>query len=198
MAEDVDGFQFGGLFNKARNVNGIQFAGLLNIADHSDYSIGLVNIIKDGEMGVAVGYNEIGTVSLTFRSGGRVLYGILGLGYNHQVERSKDAMTAVGGFGAHIPIAPWLRINNELTIESIDTFSCEESNTFRAGYALLPAFRIGRHFEIFGGPSLNYMQSEDPKMYDLFPSHSLWERERASGLRQQLHIGWQAGVQFLF
>ena len=196
VAKDVRGFQFAGLFNKARNVRGIQFAALVNIADHSDCPIGLINIIKDGEIGIAAGYNELGTVSLTLRSGGRVMYGIIGAGYNHKVGKSRDAMTLVAGYGAHINILPWLRINNELTIESIDIISSENS-TFKTGYALLPAFRLG-HFEIFGGPNINFMQTDNPEMYGIFPKNPLWKKERTSGRLQQVYIGWQVGVQFIF
>jgi hypothetical protein len=194
---DVTGFQFGGLFNKVRNVKGVQFAGIVNIADHSDYPIGLVNIIKDGEMSVAIGYNEIGTTSLTFRSGGRVTYGILGAGFNHKVDDSNDAMSLVAGYGAHINILPWLRINNEVTVEALGLFGSGGSRTFKAGYALLPAFRLG-HFELFGGPSVNFMHNGDPDMFDIIPGWSLWDKELSANKRQQAHIGWQVGVQYLF
>ena len=192
---DVDGFQFGGLFNVASGVRGVQFAGLVNVAWQSDYPIGLVNIIRDGEMSVGAGYNEIGTASVTFRSGGRVLYGILGGGFNHRIERRRDALSIVGGYGAHINIAPWFRINNEITCESIDIADVD-SDTFKTGYSLLPAFRFGR-FEIFGGPGIYYMQTDNERMYDLFPGRSIWEKMHTSGRLEQLFVGWQAGVQFV-
>ncbi len=196
-AGDVNGVQFAGLVNVAKNVRGVQFAGLVNVACHSDYPIGIVNIIKDGEMGVALGYNEIGTTSLTFRSGGRVLYGILGIGWNHKVNGDNNGVSMAAGYGAHINILPRLRINNEITFESVDCFHNENSNTFKAGYALLPAFRLGR-FELFGGPSVNFMQTKDPEMFDLFPKNPFWKKERASGRLQQVFIGWQVGFQVLF
>jgi hypothetical protein len=194
VARDVAGFQFAGVVNKARRVSGAQFA-VVNIAEKNDCPIGLVNIIKEGEMGIALGYNEIGTASLTFRSGGRVMYGILGLGYNHKVEKSRKAWTMTGGFGAHINILPWLRINNELTTESIGIFGTD-NNTFKTGYAMLPALRFG-HFELFGGPSINFMQSRDADMFGVFQEHSFWERHRGSRL-QQVFLGWQVGVQAIF
>ncbi len=189
---DMEGFQFGGLFNVAKRVDGVQFAGLVNIAAHSDLPIGLVNIIGDGEMGIAAGYNEIGTASLTFRSGSRVSYGILGGGYNHKV----GAVSVTGGYGAHINILPWLRINNEITGESIDSFKRHGGETFKAGYALMPAFRLGRA-ELFGGPSVNFMQTNDEDMHTLFPSGSFWKKERRSGRLQQGFIGWQVGLQII-
>ncbi len=199
ISADVQGLQFGGLFNKAKNVCGVQFAGLVNIANRSDYPIGLVNIIKEGEMGVALGYNELGTASLTFRSGGRVLYGILGVGYNHEVKDDKDALTIIAGYGAHINICPKFRINNELTMESFGVFSDsdDEPDTFKAGYALLPAYRLGQ-FEIFAGPSVNYMQTKNADMYDIFPKNSLWDEKSNSGKLQKVYVGWQAGVSFNF
>ncbi len=200
VAGDVRGLQIGGLFNVAKNVRGVQMAGLFNVARRSDYPIGIVNVIKEGEMGVAVGYNEIGTTSLTLRSGGRVLYGIIGLGYNHRAPR-KEAASIMGGYGAHINIVPWLRINNELTVESIGIFS-NHSDTFKAGYALLPAFRPVRQIEIFGGPSINFMQSNVESMFDIFPDNYIRRREivRRDGTpkMQQLFVGWQAGAQFIF
>lgn len=193
VSGDIDGFQFAGLFNVAKNVSGVQFAGLLNIADHSDYPIGLINIIKDGEMSIAATYNEIGTAGITFRSGGKVTYGILGVGYNHKAKG--DAFAVLGGFGAHININSWLRINNELTGETFGNFSDEI--TFKAGYALMPAFRVGQHVELFGGPSINYMQTDDADNHKMFPSNSLWKKDDSSKL-QQIYIGYQVGIQYIF
>lgn len=172
-AGDVSGFQFGGIINKARNVSGVQFAGLLNIAESSSYPIGLVNIIKDGEMGVAVSYNESGSAMVTSRSGG----------------------DAEGGLGARILCLPWLRINNELKIASISSTS--ESPTFIANYSLLPAFRINRHMELFGGPSINYMNAKNTECDDLLPKHAIWKKNSDTRL-QRGYIGYQAGVQFIF
>jgi len=200
VARDVDGFQIGGLVNVARRVYGTQVAGFVNVADECDFPIGLVNIIGNGEMGMAVGYNEVGTQSLTFRSGGRVLYGIVGLGRNHKTPKSR-AITIVAGYGGHIRVAPWLRLNNEITTENIGTFTKHGSNTFKASYSLLPAFRPSRHIEIFGGPSISYMESADETMFGLFRKNALRERRitRKDGrteLRQHF-IGWQVGVQFI-
>lgn len=196
MARDVRGVQFGGLVNMARDVRGVQFAGLVNVARRSDYPVGLVNIIREGEMGIGVGYNEIGTMSVNFRSGGRVLYGILGMGYNHNVDGA-EAIAVTGGYGAHINITPRFRINNELTSEVFDAFG-DEDTAFKAGYALLPAFRIG-NFEIFGGPSINYLWSEGgPGTTDLFLKNPLREGDDKLGRPWQFYIGWQIGMQFLF
>lgn len=193
ISGDVEGVQVAGLVNIAKHVKGVQLAGLINIADRSDYPIGLINIIKKGEMSIAAGYNEIGTAGVTFRSGGKVTYGILGVGYNHKTKG--DAFVVLGGLGAHIHINSWLRINNEITGETIGNFSDE--TTFKAGYALMPAFRIGQHVELFGGPSINYMQTDDVKSHDMFPSNSLWKSDDSSKLKQ-VFVGYQVGIQYVF
>lgn len=193
ISGNTEGCQFAGLINIAQNVKGIQLAGLLNIANRSDYPIGLINIIKEGEMSIAVGYNEIGTAGITFRSGGKVTYGILGVGYNHKTQG--DALAISGGLGAHINVNSWFRVNNELTGETFGNFS--DKTSFKVGYALMPAFKIGQHIELFGGPSINYMQTNDEKDHKIFPSNSLWKKERASKL-QQVYIGYRFGVQYIF
>lgn len=192
IAGDVTGFQFGGIVNKARNVSGVQFAGIINLAYSSDCPIGLINIIKDGEMGVAVTYNETGSTMITFRSGGKFTYGIIGLGYNHKIS---SWYTTEAGLGAHIHCFRWLKINNELKVASIGNASTNP--TFTANYSLLPAFRLTPHIELFGGPSINYMNAKSTESSDLLPKHSIWEKNGDTRL-QRGYIGYQAGIQYIF
>ncbi len=71
------------------------------------------------------------------------------------------------------------------------------SSTFYSNYALLPAFRIHRNLEIFGGPSINYMNSDNADNAKVFPNHSLWKKHNST-TREQIYVGYQAGVQFIF
>lgn len=201
VKNDISGFQFAGLINKAKNVNGVQFAGIINIAENSDFPIGLINIIKNGEKGIAVTYNELGSTMVTFRSGGKVTYGIIGFGYNHKV--SNRAYTVEAGLGAHINCLSWLRINNELKVSSFgysnNPFIADSklSNpVFHVNYSLMPAFRISRHFELFGGPSINYINARNTDS-ELMPNHSIWEKIGSTRL-QQIYVGYQVGVQYIF
>jgi hypothetical protein len=192
VADDAGGFQFAGLVNVAKKASGLQFAGLVNVAESSDYPVGLLNLIKNGEKSISVTYSDIGSTVAAFRSGGKYTYGIVGLGYNFKTKGK--AMVSTGGFGAHINCTPWLRINNELSCETVGNFSKE--TTFRTGYALMPAFKAGKRFEIFGGPTINYLQTDDLNNTDIFPGNSLWKDWGASKL-QQVYIGYQLGVQFI-
>jgi hypothetical protein len=192
VAGEVKGMQWAGLVNIAKEVKGVQFAGLLNIADNSDYPIGLVNLIKNGEKGIAVTYSETGSIIASFRSGGRVTYGILGVGYNHKAGR--NAFVTEAGLGAHINCTPRFRINNEIRIEN---FVLSKNTVVKTGYHLLASYRILPHMEIFAGPSLNYMSSDDMHHTDMFPHNALWKKHDASNL-QQIFVGYQTGVQYVF
>lgn len=193
IAKDVKGFQFAGLINVAKKVNGVQFAGIINIAEDSDCPIGLINIIRNGEMGIALTYDAIGNMVVSFRSGGKYTYGIIGIGYNHKTTGS--ALMTEAGFGAHIPVVSWFRINNEIKASSIGCDS--ETPVFNGGYSLIPAFKIGNHCELFAGASINYMETRNINNDKIFSNHSLWERNSATRL-QQVYIGYQVGVQYLF
>lgn len=192
-AKDVHSSQIAGLINIARNVSGVQLAGLINIAEKSDYPIGIVNIIKSGDKRVSISYNEIGSTIAAFRSGGKYTYGILGAGYNHQSNGS--SFVTVVGLGAHISCTSWFRIDNEINFENISDFADE--TTFRTGYTLLPVFSIGSHIELFGGPSINYMETDNINNTVLFPKKSLWNAVGDSK-NQQLYFGYQFGIQYLF
>lgn len=194
-AADVKGVQIGGLVNIAKDVKGVQFAGLINIAENSDVPIGLINIIKNGEMSIAATYDAIGSTVLSFRSGGKYTYGILGMGYNHKA--GGNGLVVEAGLGAHIPVLSWFRINNELKVSAIEA-SGSKNSIFNYGYSLLPAFRIGRHIELFGGASINYMQFDGTtNNTSIFPKHSLWNKSSSTRL-QHVYIGYQVGVQFIF
>jgi hypothetical protein len=183
--------QFASLVNIAGKVRGVQF-GVVNIADENDYPIGLVNLIKKGRKSIAVTCNETGSMTVSFRSGGKVTYGIVGYGYNFKA--GKKTYLAEGGLGIRLPVASKFGINNEFKIE---TFHSSDNATCKAGYSLLPAYQFTPHIEIFAGPSINYMYSDDINHADMFPSHSLWKKRDAS-TRQQVFIGYQLGVQYVF
>ncbi len=194
IAADVDGMQFSAVFNKARKVRGVQFAAILNIAEESDYSIGLINIIKNGDMGIGLTYNESGSTVASFRSGGRVMYGILGVGFNHKAKKEK--FVTEGGFGAHIPVVDWFRFNTELVATSITSFS--DDNALHAGFRLLPSFKVLPHLEIFGGPSINFMTTNNPENHkDMFPKHNIWKSSKEHRL-SQVFLGYTVGTQFTF
>jgi hypothetical protein len=189
-AKDVKGVQFAGLFNAAKDVKGVQIAGLLNVAEQSDYPIAIVNFVKNGEKSISLSYNETGSALVSFRSGGRVTYGILGCGYSHKAKG--NAFVIEGGLGAHIRCSSRFRINNEIKGEN----SISKNAFFKAGYHVLPTYRITPHWEIFLGTGINYIQTNDLKNDSIFSGISLWKKQRNAKIRQ-IHIGYSVGIQFI-
>ena len=187
------GVQLAGLLNTSKDITGLQFAGLLNIAEESDCPIGLVNIVKRGEMGIALTYDILGNGIVSFRSGGKYTYGIIGFGYNHKLSGDNKTV-AEAGYGVHIPCYSWFQINNEFKVTSTAT---SDNPFLNASYSLLPSFKIKKHYNIFGGASLNYSTTTEMDNQTLFPQNNLWKKQTDSRL-QQLFIGYLVGIQYIF
>jgi len=187
------GTQIGGFMNIAKKVKGVQIAGFINFADSSDYPIALVNIIRNGEKSIGISTDESLTNLVTFRSGSRKLYGILGVGYNGRDE--KDLYAWEGGLGAHFNIAPNFRLNTELVAIGLTDF--KKGDYFRSALRVLPSLRIGRHVELFAGPSFNYIRSEKGKGAGLV-THYAWSEKEPSGILHGLYFGATGGMNIIF
>jgi hypothetical protein len=184
--------QVAGFMNVARNVKGIQFAGFLNIADSSDYPIGIFNFIKNGEKSISVTIDETMTGLVSFRSGGRVLYGIAGVGYNFK-EQGRHLYAAEAGMGAHFRAGRAFRINTEAVTLTLSDF---KSGTYmKSTLRILPAFRVGNRIEIFGGPTVNYVNYSKETGKGLV-DHYLWKRPRQDEF-QGLFVGFTGGIQVI-
>ena len=151
LSREAKGLQFAGLANVARTVKGVQFAGLLNVAEESDFPIAPVNIIKQGTKGIALTHDAWGNRLVAFRSGGRYGYGIVGVGYNPQIAAK---VAGEAGYGIHIPICPWLAINNEAKATAMVNTSMANFS-----YLLAPSVTLWQHCNLFVGPTINYFMS---------------------------------------
>ena len=194
IAGDVKGLQFAGVMNIAKKVKGVQFATILNVAEESDFPIAFINIIKNGKMGVSLSYDNMNNTMLSFRSGGKYTYGILGVGYNNKVNDGSN-IVAEAGYGIHIPITNWLEINNEFKATSLG-FS-NDKVCYNASYLLAPSFTFLNHFNVFGGANFNYLYSNYVNSDDLFPNKCLWEKDNSDN-KQRMIIGYQIGLQYVF
>ena len=145
------GTQIAGLFNKAGNVKGVQLGALVNVADSSDYPIGLVNLVKNGSKSLSAGVDESSLVQLTFRSGGRVLYGLIGVG--HYLNGNPMAYALDAGLGVHIMRAGPFDVDAE-AVRRVST-GFRRHSQHKLSFRLLPQVGFGHHWGIVGGPSLN-------------------------------------------
>ena len=191
-AKDVYGLQFAGLVNVAKRARGVQFAAILNVAEESDFPIGLINIIKQGDKGVALTYDILGNAVMSFRSGGKYTYGILGVGCNAQIE---ERLVVEAGYGLQIPICRWFDVNNEFKATTMGYNSGYTRSNF--SYLLAPSLTLWRHCNLFAGASINYFMSDRASAATLLPNAGLWRKEGDRGIGQ-LYLGYQVGVQYVF
>ncbi|SEW54415.1 hypothetical protein [Chitinophaga arvensicola] len=189
-AENVHS-QVAGFINIAKKVKGVQVAGLINIADSSEYPIGLINIVKGGEKQVSLSIDETATTIASFKSGGRVLYGILGVGYN--LKNNPDPLYALqAGIGAHLPLLSHFRINAEATTMVLTNF--KSGYYHRQSLGIFPAYRFGSRVEVFAGPTFNFVEAENGVGVDL-TNHYIWSRDKRNDRFNGGYIGGTAGVQ---
>jgi len=149
---DVKGMQLSGVINVADNVRGVQLAGLVNVADSSDYPIGLINLVKNGRRSVGVGVNESGMARLTFRSGGKVLYGLVGVGYGMGGGAQQYGLET--GLGARLLTAGMFGFDVE--IANLVSTGFKKNSTSQFAARLLPQLHICRHWGLAAGPALTY------------------------------------------
>lgn len=191
IAKDVTGAQVSGFVNIARKVKGVQLSGFVNIADSSDYPIGIINLIKHGEKTIGISADETQNALVSFRSGGRVLYGIIGAGYNFKNENEVYAVEA--GLGAHIGLSPAFRINAEAATVTLTDFK-EDGSYLKSSLRLLPAVRLYKGVELFAGPTFNYVYTNTTEGKALAPHH-MWEKSKDDYLHL-FYVGIIGGIQY--
>jgi hypothetical protein len=189
-AGDVRGNQVAGFINVAKKVKGVQVAGLINIADSSDHPIGIINIIGNGEKYLGMTTDDNLSGMITFRSGSKTLYGVIGLGYNFRNE--KDLFAFQYGLGAHLVNYRSFRLKTEATVTQLQNFS--RGSFVKTSLTAMPSFKIGSRIEIFAGPSLNYVNT-DSKEGQRVVNHYIWNNQRHEH-RHGTYVGYSAGVHF--
>jgi hypothetical protein len=189
IAKEVRSIQAAGLINKATKVKGVQLAGLLNIADSSDYPIGLINLIKNGSRMISVSIDESAIALASFRSGGRVLYGIVGVGYNVKTEKSLFATEL--GIGAHLLRKGAFSLQVEAA--SVGMFDFKGGEYYKHSLRVLPSYAFDKRLSVWAGPSFGYIFTDIQEAADLV-HHPAWQEVRSDGTHQ-LAFGITGGVQ---
>ncbi|HTJ52036.1 MAG TPA: hypothetical protein VL443_21390 [Cyclobacteriaceae bacterium] len=169
-ANYVDGIQTAGFINIAKKVKGVQLAGFINIADSSEYPIGIINIISNGEQSISVTTDETLTTLVSFRSGSRKLYGILGIGANF--KNSTDAFALEAGIGANLLNKPSFRLSAEAVTITLTGFN--GGGYQRNSLRIMPSVKVTDRIELFGGPTLSYVQTNTKDGRELM-KHSIWD-----------------------
>lgn len=204
IAKRVDAIQLAGFSNNAREVNtqiagfinvaekvkGVQFSGFINIADSSDYPIGLVNIVKNGEKALGITIDESQTTLASFRSGGRVLYGIVSAGINTQENELLWASEA--GLGARWSLSRNFRLSAEATSGSITDFL--DRTYLKSTVRVLASVRVGQRLEFIAGPSFNMTEYDTYEVSNGLVDNYLFTHTY-QGYFFGFHLGGMAGIQ---
>jgi len=191
-AKDVKGTQIAGLVNRAGIVKGVQIAGLVNIADSSDYTIALINIVKNGEMRIGVSTDENLSSLVTFRSGGNKLYGLVGIGTT--LNQRDFPYVFEGGLGIKLFESKILRADAEVFSQFSTNF--ERSNFYKSGIRVLPIITVSERLQLFAGPSLSYSNSDEDYEYDQ-SGINIWDKHNLnSDQYHSVQLGFTAGIQF--
>jgi hypothetical protein len=183
--------QVAGLINKAGNVQGVQLAGLINIAKSSDYPIGLLNFVEDGKKSLTLQIDESGLSSFAFRSGGRALYGLLGLGYG---GRSSSVYAFEAGLGWYVVDRPAYSLDVELVSQFISDFGELSNNT--SSIRILNGIKISPRLRFILGPTLNFSSiGKDETSH----SNRLQLNKAINGSHTWLfELGATGGLQYVF
>jgi hypothetical protein len=167
----------------------VQLSGFINIADSSDYPIALINIVKNGDAAIGASIDEYGHTVIALRSGGRVLYGILGAGGIFDATTFRYAFEA--GLGAHWNLRKHFRINVELAAL---TTSDMKGNAFQDNaLRVLPAVRFGP-LEIFGGAGCNVAVYNFNPQQRFGQGNTIWEYQGKYN-NTSIRVGYKVGVQ---
>ncbi|MFY0254045.1 hypothetical protein ACDQ55_08850 [Chitinophaga sp. 30R24] len=184
--------QIAGFLNIAKKVKGVQI-GFINIADSSEHPIGVLNIVKGGEKQASISIDETGTLIGAFKSGSRVLYGVLGMGYN--VKNSTSLYALQAGIGMHLPLFSHFRIDVEGTNTVMADF--KKGYYHRPSLGIFPTYRFGRRIALFAGSTFNYLHTEYGVGKDL-RHHYIWSETVHRYKFNAVYVGVAGGAAMFF
>ncbi|MGK3984284.1 hypothetical protein WME99_14670 [Sorangium sp. So ce136] len=161
-----------GLVNVATGkVGGVQI-GLVNYADESPFSLGLLNIVRNGRLDVDVWGLESGIVMAGLKHGSDHFHNIYGIGVRLVGDRPHVAYAL--GLGGRISVGERAFIDLDVLGYSLHdpSSSFEPAAVLTQARALL-GLRLAPEFAIFGGPSYNVAFGDTPEDARLSPYGSI-------------------------
>ena len=158
---NLDGAQLG-LINRAKVVNGFQL-GLINVCDSvgKGVPLGLISFVKKGYHSLELEVGESIYGNLNFKLGVDRLYTVFKAGWT---TNAGEQYWSYGlGLGTKVNFTDRINLSVDATGNQIvhDTYSPKLDLLAKLDVKL--RFNLGKHFTIFGGPSVNgYFSEHDP------------------------------------
>lgn len=224
-------FQAAGIANLSKGTANVQIAGVANLADTAYCQIGVVNVVRarsfqlglvnvrDSADGVMLGLvnivkqkegrvlelevagGEFINAMVSFRSGTRKLYGIIGMGGSFR----DDFISSAAGLGTSVTLGQRAALNFELIQHNLFAHYDRDSKRFRghsdylnmlSQVRILAEVKLANHLKLFAGPVLNYYIARNTEANSLLTSapYSIWNRD--GRFRQEAWVGFSAGLRF--
>ena len=192
ISSDLVHSQIAGGANIAKKVKGVQIAGLLNVADSSDYPIALLNLIKNGQKNLTLQFDESKLASIQFRSGGRVLYSIIGLGlyadnpdYSYAIELGLGAkLLEKAKFGLAVEVIQRNNFDSDMHLQEGD----------RAAFRVVPSYEFLPSWKVFAAPAFVYQQAATSDA----ESKNYWKVWGGNRDKNTFHGGGTIGLTYSF
>jgi len=193
ISKDIVYNQISGAVNIAKKVKGVQIAGLVNIADSSDYPIAILNLIKNGRKEIAVQFDESKYLSLSFRSGGRVLYSNIGLGTFLENKEGNGKYGVEFGLGGYIIQRSKFSLAAEINQRQFFDKNFKYLDYSRTTFRIIPSLIFAKKYQFFIAPSFNYSEAENPSSKE-----KTWNLWKSDNEHNSFHAGLSAGFSYRF
>jgi hypothetical protein len=190
VSRDVKGVQVAGVFNNAKIINGVQISGVLNRAHKvkgvqiglinyadslSGVQIGIFNYAKNGGYNaVELSANELNTINLAYKSGGRKFYTAFSVGITPKPDG--NIWTHGFGIGTLFKATKWSDVNLETMYRHVNVGSYSDYLQEWLQLGLYWNIHLSDRFELTVGPTYNalFMDKSERRYVDnrakIFPS----------------------------
>lgn len=189
--KEVKGVQISGVFNYAKKLKGVQL-GLINICDTSEgYSIGLVNISRNGYHKLSFYNTDVAHFNLGLKTGTKNIYTMLFAGMNAGTRQ--QSWTFGGGLGAAYSLGKKLSLNPELSTQHLYLGDWGHYNLLNR-VSLNLNYQFNNLLSVFTGPAYNIYTSNQTVFYKHYPSPMPENGVQKMGNDTYGWLGWNVGV----
>jgi hypothetical protein len=165
-AGPVSGAQIGLVNIAGGRVRGAQI-GLVNVATDSTFSLGLINIFRDGRLHLDLWGQESGLLMAGIKHGSGHFHNIYGVGVLPFGDHARFAVAL--GLGAHLSLSDRLFLDLDAIDHALfDPAEIDATLNLAQARAVLGA-RLLRRLAVYGGPSYNVATSSDGRTPTLSP-----------------------------
>lgn len=190
---DVVGAQVGLVNLAGGRVRGAQI-GLVNVSSTSTFSLGLINIFRDGRLELDAWGQESGLLMAGIKHGSGRFHNIYGVGVLPFGARAR--FSAAMGLGVHFPLTDRLFLDlDALDYALFDASSIAATLNIAQARVVLGA-RLMRKLAVYGGPSYNVATSWNGDVPALSPYGATFTN-RGGGTATQGWPGITLGLQAL-